>query len=84
MNGEKSKVRTFYDEIARAKISDVRNIIISSCSKGGFTMAQQLEVNEDGKSSTNIFMKGAFHIDDLQGLYNLRDAINMCINKVEN
>ena len=52
--------------------------MISSCSKGGFTIAQQLEANENGKITT-VFMKGAFHVDDIQGLYELRDAINLAI-----
>ena len=67
-----------YNEISKAKVSDSRNIVISSCSKGGFTIAQQLEANENGKITT-VFMKGAFHVDDIQGLYELRDAINLAI-----
>lgn len=67
-----------YNEISKAKVSDSRNIVISTCSKGGFTIAQQLEANENGKVMT-VFMKGAFHIDDIHGLYELRDAINLAI-----
>lgn len=67
-----------YNEISKAKVSDSRNIVISSCSKGGFTIAQQLEANENGKITT-VFMKGAFHVDDVKGLYELRDAINLAI-----
>lgn len=67
-----------YNEISKAKVSDSRNIVISSCSKGGFTIAQQLEANEGGKITT-VFMKGAFHVDDVKGLYELRDAINLAI-----
>lgn len=70
--------RIEYSEISKAKVSDSRNIVISSCSKGGFTIAQQLEANENGKITT-VFMKGAFHVDDIQGLYELRDAINLAI-----
>lgn len=72
----KSKIE--YNEISKAKVSDSRNIVISTCSKGGFTIAQQLEANENGKVMT-VFMKGAFHIDDIHGLYELRDAINLAI-----
>lgn len=67
-----------YNEISKAKVSDSRNIVISSCSRGGFTIAQQLEAKENGKTTT-VFMKGAFHVDDIQGLYELRDAINLAI-----
>ena len=70
--------RIEYNEISKAKVSDSRNIVISSCSKGGFTIAQQLEANDNGKITT-VFMKGAFHVDDIQGLYELRDAINLAI-----
>ena len=72
----KSKIE--YHELSRAKITDSRNIVISNCSKGGFTIAQQLEAKENDKI-TSIFMKGAFHVEDIHGLYNLRDAVNLAI-----
>jgi hypothetical protein len=72
----KSKIK--YHELSRAKITDSRNIVISSCSKGGFTIAQQLEAKENDKT-TSVFMKGAFHVEDIHGLYNLRDAVNLAI-----
>ena len=76
----KSKVE--YNEISRAKVTDSRNIIISSCSKGGFTIAQQLEAKENDKT-TSVFLKGAFHVDDIHGLYNIRDAVNLAIKIAE-
>ena len=69
-----------YSEISRAKITDTRSIIISECSKGGYTVAQRMEVEDEGKK-TQVYLKGASHINDLQGLYNLRDAINLAIKK---
>lgn len=74
-----------YKELSKAKVSESRNIIISECSKGGFTVAQQVEVKGDKKTDQTImvFLKGAFHIDELNGLYNLRDCINLAIEKVE-
>lgn len=77
-----AKSRIDYNEISRAKVTDSRNIIISSCSKGGFTIAQQLEAKENDKV-TCVFLKGAFHVDDLHGLYNMRDAINLAIKVTE-
>ena len=71
-----------YNEISKAKVTDSRNIVISNCSKGGFTVAQQLVAKEDNKVTT-VFMKGAFHIEDIHGLYNLRDAINLAIKVSE-
>lgn len=76
----KSKIE--YNEISRAKVTDSRNIIISACSKGGFTIAQQLEAKENDKT-TSVFLKGAFHVDDIHGLYNIRDAINLAIKVTE-
>lgn len=72
----KSKIE--YCELSRAKVTDFRNIVVSSCSKGGFTIAQQLEAKENDKT-TSVFMKGAFHVEDIHGLYNLRDAVNLAI-----
>ena len=71
-----------YIEISKAKVTESRNIVISECSKGGFTIAQQLVAKEDDKITT-VFMKGAFHVDDIHGLYNLRDAINLAIQVSE-
>ena len=73
-----------YSEISRAKVTDTRSIVISECSKGGYTIAQRMEVveGENGKK-TQVYLKGASHINDLLGLYNLRDAINIAIKKIE-
>ncbi len=77
-----AKNKIEYRELSRAKVTDSRNVVISSCSKGGFTVAQQLEAIENGMT-TSVFMKGAFHIEDVHGLYNLRDAINLAIKLAE-
>ena len=79
-----AKNKIEYNEISKAKISDTRNIVISRCSKGGFTVAQQLDIKEGDGKSTTVFMKGAFHVDDVHGLYELRDAINFAIEATEN
>ena len=76
----KSKIE--YYELSRAKVTDSWNIVISNCSKGGFTIAQQLEAKENDKT-TSVFMKGAFHVEDIHGLYNLRDAVNLAIKTSE-
>lgn len=77
-----SKSKIEYSEISRARVTESRNIVVSSCSKGGFTVAQQLMAKENDKT-TSVFLKGAFHIDDVEGLYNLRDAINVAIKYAE-
>lgn len=77
-----SKTKIEYTELSRAKVTDSRNVVISSCSKGGFTIAQQLEAKENDKT-TSVFLKGAFHVDDIHGLYNIRDAVNLAIARAE-
>lgn len=69
--------KAHYTELSSAEITENRNIVISECSKGGFTVAQQLKAD-----STKVFMKGALHIDNLEGLYNLKNALNVAIDKV--
>lgn len=77
------KIKTEYHEISRAKITKSRNVIISHCSRGGYTIAQQLVAKEEGEKETAVFLKGAFHIDETGGLYELRDAVNLAIKVSE-
>ena len=69
--------KAHYTELSNAEITENRNVVISECSKGGFTVAQQLKA--DG---IKVFMKGALHIDNLKGLYNLRSALDVAIDNV--
>ena len=78
-----AKNKIDYTEISSASVTEKRKIIISTCSKGGFTVAQRLDTEEENNKTTSLYLKGAFHINDINGLYNLRDAINLAINKVE-
>lgn len=72
-----------FKELSKAKIQESRNLVISKMSDSdSFTLAQQLTVNENGKQTT-MFMKGAIHIENLQALYELRNAINEAIDKIE-
>lgn len=80
----KAKNRIEYYELSKAAVSSSRNIVISECSKGGFTIAQQLAAEEGNGKITTVFMRGAFHVDDIHGMYNLRDAINLAIKTFEN
>lgn len=79
----KNNGKTKYEEITRAKISDTRSIVISECSKGGYTIAQQLSVIDSDGRFLNMYIKGAFHIKDLEGLYHLRDALTVAIHQIE-
>lgn len=84
MAGKKStkKKGTEYSEISSAKVTENRSIVISDCSRGGFTIAQRMDVTENNHTN-KIYLKGAFHINDVHGLYELRDACNLAIQKVE-
>lgn len=70
--------------LARAKVKDQRTVIISKHLRNdGYTIAQQIDLRENGRI-VPIFIKGAIHIDSLNGLYELRDALNEAINSEEN
>ena len=38
-----------------------------------------LHLAKENDKTTSVFMKGAFHVEDIHGLYNLRDAVNLAI-----
>lgn len=78
-----AKNKIDYTEISSASVTEKRKIVISTCSKGGFTVAQRMDTEEENNKITSLYLKGAFHINDITGLYNLRDAINLAISKVE-
>lgn len=67
-----------YTELSIAKTSKHRNTVISKHNDEGFTIAQQFEAKEDGKP-VKIFMKGALHVDGIEGLENLKEAISEAI-----
>lgn len=81
-----------YNELSNAQIADKRRLVISECVKTnrdinentqcGFTLAQQVEV-EEGKRTTRVFLKNGIHVASIEELYNLRDAINDAIDKYE-
>ena len=71
-----------FTTLASAQIQDKRSLVISECTKGGFTLAQKIMVEENGRQ-TNMFLKNAIRIDDLTGLENLRDALNVAIETIE-
>lgn len=74
--------RTQYRELSKAKVTDTRNAVISECSRGGFTIAQQIEAKEAG-CVTTLFMKNAIQVDSIERLVDLRNAINVAIKMAE-
>lgn len=72
-----------YNVLAKADVTDNRRIVISKFTAGeGYTLAQQIDTVE-GRKILPIFLKGAFQIVSLEGLYNLRDALNEAIELEE-
>ena len=71
-----------YEEIARVKMSDTRDIILSKCSKGGYTIAQKVMIDGDEKP-VSIFLKGAIRANDIESLVNIKEMIEMSIEKLE-
>ena len=81
-----------YLELSNAQIADKRRLVISECIKEnqeskekiqcGFTLAQQVEV-EEGKRMTRVFLKNGIHVSSIDELYNLRDALNDATDKYE-
>lgn len=69
-----------YEQLSSARVTKSKNIVVSKCSKGGFTIAQQLVVNDD-QNEVSVFLKGAYHIRDVNALISLRDAIDEAIEK---
>lgn len=71
-----------YKEIASGKINENKSIVISECSKGGYTLGQKLTMNDNGKK-VDVFLKGAIHLDNVQSLINIRDAFNETLEKIK-
>lgn len=68
-----------FREVASAKIQDKRELVVSKRGKGGYTIAQRILV-EEGKKTTTMYLKGAIHIDSIEGIESLRDALNLVID----
>lgn len=64
------------------KITKNRNMVVSRCDTGGFTIAQQLEVDEGGKK-TKVFMKGAIFVDSLENFSHVVDMLADVRRKAE-
>lgn len=76
------KNKITYHELARAEIQPNRDIVISQRSKGDYILTQMLKVNEEDRV-TNVFLKNSTIVRDVDGLYNLRDALNVAITAIE-
>ena len=68
-----------YKEIACAKVNENKSLVISECSKGGFTLGQKMTVEDNGKK-IDIFLKGAIHLDSVESLENIRNAFEKAVD----
>lgn len=75
-----AKEKTTYEMISKAPVSLMKNLVISYCSRGGFTLAQQM-VARDGNHEVAVFLKGAVHINDIEGLERVRDMFSVAIDE---
>ena len=71
-----------YRTLASAQVTNTKRLVVSSCSKGGFTIAQQVIVRDpDDGNEITMFMRGAIHVKDLNALAEVAEAIEEAIRK---
>ena len=74
-----------YMQLASSRASGSKNLVISSCSAGGFTLAQQLvSIDPDTGEKQTVFLKGACKIRDIDALKAFHQAIGLAIREAEN
>ena len=74
-----------YMQLASSRANGSKNLVISSCSAGGFTLAQQLvSIDPDTGERQTVFLKGACKIRDIDALKAFYKAIGLAVHKAEN
>ena len=76
-----SKSGQRFTELARAHVTDTRDVVLSKTQSGTVLMAQQIKVTE-GKRMHNIFLQGAFEIPTVEALVDLRNSIDIAIEEM--
>lgn len=66
-------------ELAKTKIGENKNVVISMDKEGKVSIAQQLVVNDNGKEQ-NIFLKNAIVLDS-KAFAGFKDAVNVAMEK---
>ena len=66
--------KVVYEELGSIKISEAKYLVISKCSKGGYTIGQKMII-KDGDKTIEMFLKGAIHINNLETLKEISDCI---------
>lgn len=79
-----SSSRLSYTQLSSVQVSKSKNLVISACSAGGFTLAQQfVSIDLDTGERQAVFLKGACQIKDLDALKGLAEAVELAIAKSE-
>lgn len=78
--------RITYKEIAKRRIKDKRNVVISEAfdaegNSMGYSIAEQLVTEEEGKE-TKVFLRGGLGIVSGDGLMEMKRAIDTACTKV--
>lgn len=78
--------RLKYKEIAKQKIKNNRNVVISETYNEnneiiGYTVSEQMVIEEDGKETT-MFLKGGLGVLSEEGIANLLEAVKSANEKI--
>ena len=68
-----------YKELASVKVSKSKELVVSSCSAGGFTVATRMSVVNDDGTPGFIFLKGATRVQTLKQLEAVRDMFDAAV-----
>lgn len=78
----KDNAKPAYKEVSRAQISKTKVFVLSECSKGGYTLAQQMSViDENTGKPMSVFLKGAVHIANAAALEKIRDMFTVALER---
>lgn len=75
-------MREAFNVLARTRISDTREVVISRTDSGKITVAQRMIIKE-GTREVGMFMKASMHVDDKDKLIEFRNALNVAIAQIE-
>ena len=70
-----------YKELASVKVSKSKELVVSSCSAGGFTIASRMSVVNDDGTPGFIFLKGATRVQTLKQLESVRDMLDVAVKR---
>lgn len=78
----RDNTRPVYKEVSRAQISKSKAFVLSECSKGGYTLAQQMSViDETTGRPVTVFLKGAIHISNISTLEKISNMFQQALQR---